>query len=270
MRMTYVLHIAAGTLSLVCGYLALYSAKGGVVHRRSGTVFVYAMLAMGFAGFTIAAVRDVAPALNIPAALLTAYLVITALTTVRPVERGARSVDIGAMLVALGVGVASLTFAVEAFANGGLRRGMPAFPFVMFGVVAMLAAVGDWRMIRAGVALEGTARLARHLWRMCFALFIAALSFFIGQAQVIPKPIRIRPLLAVPVVLVVVTMLYWLWRVRFRRSLRGIVLGSHRGHPVGQAARSGRGNSRGTQNAQKPQKDAEAASGHSRTVLTKL
>jgi hypothetical protein len=58
---------------------------------------------------------------------------------------------------------------------------------------------------------------------MCFALFIAALSFFIGQAKVFPEPIRIRPLLALPVLVVLVTMFYWLWRVRIKRSLRGIV-----------------------------------------------
>ena len=29
------------------------------------------------------------------------------------------------------------------------------------------------------------------------------------------------PLIALPVVAVLVTMLYWLWRVRIRRSLRG-------------------------------------------------
>lgn len=58
---------------------------------------------------------------------------------------------------------------------------------------------------------------------MSFALFIAALSFFLGQAKVIPKPIRIPGLLALPVLAVLVTMLYWLWRVRIRRSLRGIV-----------------------------------------------
>jgi hypothetical protein len=58
---------------------------------------------------------------------------------------------------------------------------------------------------------------------MCFALFIAALSFFIGQAKVIPRPVRIPALLALPVPAVLVAMLYWLWRVRFRRSLRGIV-----------------------------------------------
>ena len=69
-------------------------------------------------------------------------------------------------------------------------------------------------------ALRGAPRLARHLWRMCFALFIAALSFFIGQAKVIPKPIRVSGLLAIPVLAVLVTMLYWMWRVRVRRSYR--------------------------------------------------
>lgn len=99
---------------------------------------------------------------------------------------------------------------------------MPAFPFVMFGVVGLLASVGDVRMIRSG-ALAGARRLARHLWRMSFALFIASISFFIGQAKVFPKPVRIPGLLALPVLAVLVTMFYWLWRVRVRQSLRGIV-----------------------------------------------
>jgi hypothetical protein len=57
---------------------------------------------------------------------------------------------------------------------------------------------------------------------MCFALFIAALSFFIGQAKVIPEPYRNRGLLALPVLAVLVTMLYWLWRVRRKRAIRGV------------------------------------------------
>ena len=73
----------------------------------------------------------------------------------------------------------------------------------------------------AGYKYE-TFRLARHLWRMSTALLIAAFSFFIGQAHVIPKPIRIIPLLLIPPLVVLVTMLYWLWRVQFKKSLRGI------------------------------------------------
>jgi uncharacterized membrane protein len=225
MRMTYVVHILAGTFGLLVGYIALYAAKGGRLHRKTGRLFVYAMLTTAVFGFLIAAIRGVAPAVNVPASLLTGYLVITSLTTLRPPATGARWLSLAALVVVLVVTFSSLTFAVEAFANGGKRNGIPAFPFVMFGVVGLLASVGDVRLLRAGAGvLQGASRVARHLWRMTFALFIAALSFFIGQAQVIPKPIRIPGLLALPVLAVLVTMFYWLWRVRVRRSLRGLAV----------------------------------------------
>ena len=225
MRATYLVHILAGSLALVSGYVALGAAKGAVLHRKSGMVFVYAMLTMCVFGALIAMVRGVAPAVNIPAGALSAYLVITALTTVRPPTSAGRWLNPALMLVAVTVGLTSLSFASQAVANGGMRNGMPAFPFFLFGIVGLVAGISDVRILRSG-ALQGAARLARHLWRMCFALFVAALSFFIGQAKVIPKPIRIYPLLALPVLAVLVTMFYWLWRVRFRRSLRGIVGGS--------------------------------------------
>jgi uncharacterized membrane protein len=222
MRMTLGVHILLGILGLISGYVALYTAKGGKLHRKSGRLFVYAMLPMAFLGLLIAAVRGVAPALNIPVALLTAYLVVTALTTVRPPAAGARWLNLGALLMALAVGLAFLTFGLQAVANGGTKNGIPSFPFFMFAVVALLASAGDLRMMRSG-PLQGASRLARHLWRMCFALFIAALSFFIGQAKVLPQSVRIPGLLALPVLAVLATMFFWLWRVRRKRTLRGFV-----------------------------------------------
>jgi len=222
MRMTLVVHILAGCLGLLSGYVALYVTKGATLHRKSGMLFVYAMLTMSTLGMVIATVRDVGPAINIPAGLLTFYLVTTGLITVRPPVANARRLNAGLMLVALGVFLADLTFTFQAFANGGQRKGMPPWPFIMFGVVGLLGSIGDFRMLRSG-SLQGPRRLARHLWRMCFALFIAALSFFIGQAKVLPKAIRIPGLLALPVLLVLITMFYWLWRVRRRRTSRVIV-----------------------------------------------
>jgi hypothetical protein len=221
----YVVHILAGSLGLIAGFVALSVAKGATLHRRSGMAFVVAMLTTSCFGMLISTVRGVAPAINIPAGLLTAYLVITSLRTLRTPAPGSRWLDVGLLLVALVVCVVDSTFLLQALANGGQRKGMPAFPFVMFGLVGLLATVGDVRMLRFG-ALVGARRLARHLWRMCFALFIAALSFFIGQAKVIPEPIRILPLLALPVLTVLVAMFYWLWRVRVRRSLRGLMVAS--------------------------------------------
>ena len=223
MRTTYLIHILAGSLALGSGYVALYATKGAPLHRRSGMFFVYAMLIMCLGGFAMAIGRNRAPGVNVPAALLTSYLVVTSLTTVRPPAAGGRWLHIGAMLVAFVVGVVDLQFGLEALANGGKRHGIPAFPFFLFGVVGLLASLGDARIMRTG-ALRGAPRLARHLWRMSFALLIAALSFFIGQAKVIPKPIRIPGLLALPVLAVLLTMVYWLWRIRVRRSFRGIVV----------------------------------------------
>lgn len=217
MRMMLVVHIVAGALALGSGYLALYVAKGERLHRRSGMLFVYAMVTMGLMGALIAAVRGVWVTVNVPAGVLSAYLVVTALIAVRPPSAASRWINSALMLVALGVGAMSLAFGFEAVAGGGSRNGIPAFPFFLFGCVGTLAGVLDLRMIRAG-GLQGTARLRRHLWRMCFALFIAAMSFFLGQAKVIPEPIRIVPLLALPVLAVLVTMFYWLRRVRARRG----------------------------------------------------
>ena len=218
----YAVHIIAGSLGLLSGYTALYVTKGAPLHRRSGMVFVWTMLTMAFAGLLMAALRGVAVVINVPAAVLTAYLVTTALLTVRPRPALQRWLDPALMLVALAVGLVMLAFGLEAIANGGTRKGLPAFPFFLFAFVGLLGAALDIRMMRAG-GVRGAVRLTRHLWRMCFALFIAALSFFLGQADEFPAALRKPALLGLPVLLVLVTMLYWLWRVRIRRALGGII-----------------------------------------------
>lgn len=222
MRTVLLIHIGAGAVGLVTGYLALWTTKGGPLHRRAGMAFVYAMLTMSIFGAVLAARLGEWAEVNIPAAVISAYLVITSLMTVRPAFRGSRWLALGALIVAFATAAMCLTFGLEAVANGGARNGVPAFPFFLFGVTGLLASAGDVRVMRSG-ALRGTPRLRRHLWRMSFALFIAALSFFLGQSDEIPAAIRILPLLAMPVLAVLVTMLYWLWRVRVRRFGRPVV-----------------------------------------------
>jgi hypothetical protein len=216
------LHILGGALGIVSGFLALSAAKGGRVHRASGTVFVYAMVLMATTGGVMAAAGG---SLGVTTgAVLTVYFVATALHTVRPIAGWSRKVDVALMLLALAIGVTSLTWGFRTVASPtGRREGLPPFPFFMTGVIGTLAAVGDARMIRSG-GLRGARRLARHLWRMCWALWVAAGSFFLGQAKVIPKPIRIVPLLAIPPLIALAAIVYWLWRVRVARTLRGLRL----------------------------------------------
>jgi uncharacterized membrane protein len=222
--MTIFVHLLGGSLGIISGFVALSAVKGARLHRGSGTLFVYAMIALTSTGTVMAALTaDVGSVIG---GLLTAYLVITALTTVRPPTAGSRWQNVGALLLALAVGLTSATFGFEALASPkGTIHGIPAPVFFMFALLALLGSAGDLRMMRSG-ALQGAPRLARHLWRMCFALWIATSSFFLGPrwrvAKVLPEPLLRTPVLMFPVVLVIVAMFYWLWRVRIRRGYRGI------------------------------------------------
>jgi hypothetical protein len=55
---------------------------------------------------------------------------------------------------------------------------------------------------------------------MCFALFMAAGSFFLGQARLFPASVRRSGLLVVPVLLVLGAMLYWMARLVLIPRLR--------------------------------------------------
>ena len=217
MRMILLVHILTASLGLLSGYFALSVAKGAPLHRKIGMLFVYVMLTMSLTGMLISAVEGVAPAINIPTALLTSYLVITSLTTVRPAA--SRRVDVAAMVMGLVVGLVCITLALAAIGKGGREVGM-AYPLVLFGAIAFLASGGDRRVIRAG-GLRGAPRLARHLWRMCLALFIASIAFFLGPDRV-PAMIRTTALRAAGMLLPILAMTYWLWRIRARRAVRGV------------------------------------------------
>jgi hypothetical protein len=223
------IHIAAGGLAIVLGAAALLAKKGGTLHRRSGLLFVWAMLVMSISAAVLGLRNGLADG-NVVSAVLTAYFVGTAWTTVRPASPWTRRIDAAALTVAVGL-------ALFAIVGGARMTGSPhlspgGVPFRTIGVmsfflaiVLLLAAAGDLRIMRSGMP-RGGPRLARHLWRMCFALFIAAGSFFSIEervAKVLPEPFTTGPMRALPILLLFGAMFYWLWRVRGRRTLPVLV-----------------------------------------------
>jgi uncharacterized membrane protein len=211
------LHVTGGAVAVVSGLVALYALKGASLHRNSGTIFVYAMLVMASSGVVMAIPRASAP-MNVPAGLVTAYLVITSLLAVQPPSARTRRAERGAMLAAFALGLGSIVSALVSAARG--QSGF-VFPLLIFAVLALSAGAGDRRMIRAG-GFQGAPRLKRHLWRMSVALFIASASFFLGPVQRIPEPLRLPVLRLIPLV-ILVTMVYWLWRLRRKRPSRSVV-----------------------------------------------
>src|SRR5687768_10387657 len=202
------LHIIGGLVGLTSGAVALSAPKGGWLHRKSGIIFVYAMLVLSISGAVMAAL--IPERISVIAGLLTFYLIITALLTVRRHPQGFDWMSAGTMVFAWIISLLSITFGIQDLNS---PNGIAPIGFI-FGAVALMAGFGDARMLLSR-NIPWAQRIARHLWRMCFALWIAAASFFLGQADEIPEALRIMPLLCMPVLLVLLLMFYWLVRVLF-------------------------------------------------------
>jgi uncharacterized membrane protein len=210
-------HIVAGLLALLAGFVALFSRKGEYLHRRSGLVFVAAMLVMLAIAAIVSQFLDPNRG-NVMIALFTAYLVVTALLTVaRPLDE-VRGFTAGLAVFAFVLGIRYLALGIEGMTSpAGTIDGTPFQPFFLFGAISLTASAMDVRMLARG-SIQGPQRLIRHLGRMTFALWIATASFFLGQAKFIPEPVRKFWLLAIPVLVVLVALLYWLGRVARRKT----------------------------------------------------
>ncbi len=215
------IHVIAGGSAIVLGAIALVASKGGFVHRRSGLLFVYAMLTMGGSG-ALLALRHSWTDPNVMGGVMSAYFVVTALTAVRDQSEWASRLNAAALAVAIGLVGVDIVLAVSAYNRPHhMLNGVPFVMPLFLAVITTLAAAGDLRVIRRGPLRSGP-RLARHLWRMCFALFIAAGSFFSIEARVakiLPAPFTAPMMRALPILLVFAAMFYWLWRIRGRRAL---------------------------------------------------
>ena len=121
-------------------------------------------------------------------------------------------------MVALAVTTCQLTFGLEAaLSPTGLRYDYPPGPYFFMGSVGLLATLGDVRML-ARHGISGTPRIARHLWRMCFGLFIAAASIFLARQHLFPDLLRKTGALVFLSVLPLLLMIFWLFRVRFANA----------------------------------------------------
>jgi hypothetical protein len=216
-----IIHIIGGMVAVLAGFTALFTRKGARLHRRSGDVFVISMLIMAGGGAIAALVKS--QTFNVFAGVFTFYLVVTAFLTVWRRENEIGRAEYASLLLALAAGITILAIgATEAAAKGG-KAGAPYF---IAATIAFLCSAGDVRMlIRHG--LSGAQRMLRHVWRMCFALFVATGSFFLGtasdpvfrkaglRAKLFTHAIRQTHLPEVPVYILLILTIFWIIRVKF-------------------------------------------------------
>jgi uncharacterized membrane protein len=206
------IHVAAGITALAAGTVAVAVRKGGSRHARFGTGFVVAMLVLGITASILEPLRS--PPGSPVGGIMACYFVATAWLAARR-RRGVPE-RIDRLACAAGFALSAL------FVAGGVAlvlspppKATPPGPVGVFVLAALLlaCALGDLRWIRRGT-LSRTQRLRRHLWRMCFAFFIATGSFFLGQQQVLPRALHGSPVLWLLALAPFAVMAWWLVRVR--------------------------------------------------------
>jgi uncharacterized membrane protein len=178
MSMLVVIHIAGGAIAILSGAVALWSRKGERIHRAFGALFVVAMLIMAGTASYMAFRLDQTG--NMFAALLVFYFVGTAWITVRRKENTVGAFEYVTMAMALVLaglsiygGLNDLAAPPGALGPGGVPKRVLGFAGTVMGATLALAALLDLKVIIKG-GIAGAARIARHLWRMCFAFFIAS------------------------------------------------------------------------------------------------
>ena len=224
-------HICAGTTGLLSGTAAMSFRKGSPRHVLAGKIFVTSMMIMGVAAVYLAIVKHQSS--NISGGIFTFYLILTAWLTARRKDRSTSSFDWVLLLIPLALGIVSWMNGLKIVRSGGSSQdGVPVGMTFFMGSVMLLAAAGDIRMLLRG-GLRGARRIARHLWRMCFGLFIAAGSFFLGPqnrplrllstiriGQHLPAALFSTTLYLILTILPLVLLIFWLIRIRFTNAYK--------------------------------------------------
>jgi uncharacterized membrane protein len=202
-------HVTGGTVALITGGIAMLVRKGETVHRYAGSVFFVAMLTMTISAFVVAVIRD--QSINISASTVTFYMIVTSWVAATRKDGEIGRFETAALLLGLGVTASAFLFA--------LRGGDVQVVHYVFGSIAAIGVLSDVNVLARG-GLSGRQRIARHLWRMSFAMLVATGAYFAGQPRFVPAILRETNLNFVPIVLVLVLLVFWLVRVRFTRWWR--------------------------------------------------
>ncbi len=212
------LHISAGCTGIASGFAAVLLKKGGRGHQVAGNLFFVSMLTMSAIGAVVSPMLS--DRLSSAMGMLVFYMVSTGWITMQRRAGRIGRFEIGAAGAVFGVAAYLMILGLigQADPRGMVDGTQPYALGYVFGSLAMFAAVLDLRVIAKG-GVSGAQRLARHLWRMCFALFVASGSLFLGQPQVFPAPLRNSPLLIGLSVAPLALLIFWMIRVRLRRPI---------------------------------------------------
>lgn len=212
---TLILHILGGSIGILAGYAAVLAAKGERLHILFGKAFLFGMALMATAAIYLAsqltALKHMELA-NIGMGSVVLYLISTSWMAVRRKPGTTGTFEKFALIAGVAIAATFLFWGIRARAPGGFDGYGPQLYFAVGSIMALFAAFDVKAIVQGGV--NGSARIARHLLRMCTAWFIACTSFFQGQQKSMPVWMQGSKVLLVLAFAPLAFMLFWYVRVR--------------------------------------------------------
>jgi hypothetical protein len=182
-------HVLAGVFAIICGTIAIVSAKGKPVHVKAGWLFIYAYVVLAITAVFGIVIFEFRSFLAV-ATIASSYDVFAGYRSLRLRGRRPQSIDICLSVVAL------LAPVVFVFAMRVLHK--PWSPALTWSVLGGLMALAAYDLARVVLPLSWLRRvwIQEHLYKMLMA-YIAALAT--AGATIFP---RLSPWSAlVPVIL---------------------------------------------------------------------
>lgn len=211
--LVWAIHAPAGTLVLVTAVVAMFANKGSALHRKAGSCFTLSMMVMLVSGIAAAYLKDSIDDMMLGAIVL--YTVFTAWLTAHHKKNETGLLEVIALIWVVG-------FAITAFSisTGWREADVPPLAYLIWGGFSILCALGDIRNLYQS-GLTGAQRIIRHVWRVGFSLVWAALAFtdkilkMLGANLNSMQEDQLLLIVAIPTMLILITILYWITKILF-------------------------------------------------------
>lgn len=225
MNALLIAHITGGSLAILSGTAAVAVRKGGTIHSIAGRLFFGSMLVLGLTATLLALGLPIPDLSRATGGIFAVYLVATSWAAARWRKGKTGPFEIWACAAILSLAVAFVGLAIFAsrFASGLFAQTGAISCLSFAGICALFGALDLNVILRRTVS--GKCRIARHLWRMCFAFFFATGSFFLGQQKVMPAAVHGSLILWALGLAPLAIMLFWLVRLRFPKSMKKVRIG---------------------------------------------
>ncbi|MEN8769089.1 MAG: DUF2306 domain-containing protein [Candidatus Arcticimaribacter sp.] len=198
-----ILHIAAGSLSLLTGSLNMILPKGGKRHQKIGRVFVAGMMLTGGSALFMAQIKP-NPFLFI-IGVFTIYLVGTADRYIKLTQNKPLLID---WVYTLGMFVFGSIFIIWGVITLTKSDGMGAVMLV-FGSIGLYSVYQDFNNYK-GEAKHRNYRLLTHIGRMVGGFTATVTAVLVVNAQYIPSNIPAALYWLAPTLIFTPLSIYWI------------------------------------------------------------